>query len=311
MLHVVTHDVLPQDVLITSFDWYIRKAGNRASFDPLPLMVVTTSTHCVYLVRFTTDFETFRILNGKEPINKHDLEAWCCAFSEYSDRVAVYSGGDDSKVRVVDLVRDKVVIRNDIVPKEVLDDGVANMYSDFEAGVTSILMLPFLTRSGNCIFLAGSYDDHVRLYTAYDHIQNSVLPRPKKLAELKIGGGVWRLKFLENYPASVTPEFSRYRVLASCMHAGAKILELKSSQSGSVWGIEVVASMEIHKSMNYASDVQPMPFYPALGWNDTRICVSTSFYDRLVSVWKFDPVKSLKTPRDENPEPKIPVVSTR
>lgn len=72
----------------------------------------------------------------------------------------------------------------------------------------------------------------------------------------------------------------RYVVLASCMHAGTRIVELRRDQSD-VWTFNVLAKFEEHKSMNYGSDVQP-------GHSDTKTFISTSFYDRLLCVWKHE-----------------------
>jgi hypothetical protein len=53
-----------------------------------------------------------------------------------------------------------------------------------EAGVTSILPL------ANDLLITGSYDDRIRLLSA------PAVGRRKVLAELDLGGGVWRLKML-------------------------------------------------------------------------------------------------------------------
>jgi len=97
------------------------------------------------------------------------------------------------------------------------------------------------------------------------------------------------LKFLQDYPTSLDNGVDvKYRVLASCMHAGARILEITGNQMGE-WQIEILASMEIHQSMCYAADVRPLAMNPPYVWDEKRICVSTSFYDKLLSVWSFDP----------------------
>lgn len=74
-------------------------------------------------------------------------------------------------------------------------------------------------------------------------------------------------------------------LLASCMHAGTRILRLTRGED-SVWRIDVIAKFTEHQSMNYGSDVQPV----ASGHGDarTRTVVSTSFYDKLLCLWKVD-----------------------
>lgn len=167
-----------------------------------------------------------------------------------------------------------------------------SVFKGHDAGVTAILPLPTPNRSGALgdLLLTGSYDDHVRVYTTYDGRQNAPSTAGKALAQLKIGGGVWRLKFLDTpEQMSAGREGVKFKVLASCMHAGARILEVKmdTSQEGG-WSIEILGSVTVHDSMCYGCDVQPSPDSND-DMNKERLCVSTSFYDRLVCVWKFDP----------------------
>ena len=143
------------------------------------------------------------------------------------------------------------------------------MYSGHDAGVTAILPL----RPG--ILLTGSYDDHVRVYPTFKGL------RPQPLAQLHIGGGVWRLKLIQRYTQSPDPAdldaVFKYSILASCMHAGARVLEVECKAGD--WKISVEGEVTIHKSMCYGSDVQPVGADPAEGKKESRICVSTSFYD--------------------------------
>lgn len=294
--HRVTHQVFSPETIITSFAWY--RATREPNFkQPLSdLMVCTTSDNSVYLVRLNWDIhhphcscsdqtynDTFNILNDGQPINKHDLEAWCCAFGPEG---AVYSGGDDGKLRVTPLWLHPSDREKDVEPQEVARP---TLFSGHGAGVTAILVLPLPSSPLGCTLLTGSYDDCVRVYAEYDFRPYVSNTKPKVLAELKVGGGVWRLKFLQDYPTTLDNSANvKYRVLASCMHAGARILEVTGNQIGE-WNIEILASMEIHKSMCYAADVKPLTVNPPDGWDEKRICVSTSFYDKLLSVWSFDP----------------------
>ncbi len=66
------------------------------------------------------------------------------------------------------------------------------------------------------------------------------------------------------------------------MHAGSRIVKLsRGEQDRDDWTFEVLARFEEHKSMNYGSDVQPSE-------GSTKTIVSTSFYDRLLCLWRFD-----------------------
>ena len=61
--------------------------------------------------------------------------------------------------------------------------------------------------------------------------------RAKSLAEMEIGGGVWKLKFIA-YDLNLEGGASRYRILASCMHAGARVLDV--IYDGSEWTFEIL-----------------------------------------------------------------------
>ena len=63
------------------------------------------------------------------------------------------------------------------------------------------------------------------------------------------------------------------------MHAGARIVELTRCADDQ-WTISVLAKFEEHKSMNYGSDVQP-------GSGAGQTIISTSFYDKLLCLWRF------------------------
>jgi diphthamide biosynthesis protein 7 len=73
-------------------------------------------------------------------------------------------------------------------------------------------------------------------------------------------------------------------LLASCMHAGSRIVRLARSADSGEWEFGVLARFEEHKSMNYGSDVQPVERGCEGG---LRTVVSTSFYDKLMCVWEF------------------------
>ena len=85
------------------------------------------------------------------------------------------------------------------------------------------------------------------------------------------------------------------------MHAGSRVVRLTRQDDGrrqrsglpdssegdgdgeAEWRFEVLAKFEEHKSMNYGSDIRPD------GVADGHMTVvSTSFYDRLLCVWRVD-----------------------
>jgi diphthamide biosynthesis protein 7 len=154
----------------------------------------------------------FQIADCDSPI-----EAWYCAFSTSTREI--YSGGDDSTIRSTTL---STIPLDD--PDNIIVTSKISNSRGHDAGVTAILPLP-----GTDLLLTGSYDEHTRLfggdlrkcelniYWTWCFIANETFIAPK--AELKIeGGGVWRLKMMDE--GRREGGVMRYRILASCMHAG-------------------------------------------------------------------------------------------
>lgn len=197
---------------------------------------------------------------GKEVL-VHDLEAWTLSFSHTGKEL--YSGGDDATLRFSTLAPSTSTLEeeeDDFLPAQWQDRRAHN------AGVTAILPLA----NEENILITGSYDDNIRVLSCPQ------IGRKQVLAEENLEGGVWRLKLLTS-----SPEDGKYTILASCMHAGTRIVSVTKDEGGE-WSIEVLAKFEEHKSMNYGSDVQPGS---AAGGEQTII--STSFYDKLLCLWRF------------------------
>ncbi|RAL10808.1 uncharacterized protein BO97DRAFT_393252 [Aspergillus homomorphus CBS 101889] len=150
------------------------------------------------------------------------------------------------------------------------------------AGVTSILPLPLPLKDDSPVILTGSYDESLRVYHA--------TRRGEVLAEIGLGGGVWRLQLLSASSSAEAEEEWTGLVLASCMHGGTRVVRVRCS-GGSEWELEVLAEFTEHESMNYATDV----WRPAGGYelpihsSDEQqevLCLSSSFYDRRVCLWR-------------------------
>jgi diphthamide biosynthesis protein 7 len=156
------------------------------------------------------------------------------------------------------------------------------------AGVTAILPLEVPMVDDAPVLLTGSYDESLRVYHA--------TRRGEVLAEEGLDGGVWRLQLLDTskVPGSsdaVDGAEWRFLVLASCMHAGTRLVRVtcKMQDGGSEWGIEVLAKFTEHESMNYASGVWVGgKKREEAGCSSQLLCVSSSFYDRRLCVWTVD-----------------------
>ncbi|THW74893.1 WD40 repeat-like protein [Aureobasidium pullulans] len=232
------------------------------------ILGVTTSPGQVYLV--DTSLPAAEVEGTAKEILAHDLEAWTLSFS--ASGTSIYSGGDDATLRFSALPS-SFLTSTDTTASNEDDEQEDQQYLPtwqdrraHNAGVTAILPLP----SEQDILITGSYDDNIRVL--YGPLQG----RKQVLAEESLEGGVWRLKMLR---AEI--DDGKYTVLASCMHAGARIVEVKKDEGGE-WTIELLAKFEEHKSMNYGSDVQP-----GSENGGEQTIISTSFYDKLLCLWKF------------------------
>lgn len=217
----------------------------------------------------------------------HSLEAWSVSFS--SSKIflndlglQLYTGGDDS-----------TLLSHDIVPSD--PDGTGDYHwqstitltdtKTHTAGVTAILPLPYQPGDPSKeIIVTGSYDEHIRVYDP------TAKPRDRVLAETNLGGGVWRLKLIRRseHTASGNDNSVSFLILASCVHAGARVVKVSLSEEGG-WEIGVLAKFEEHESMNYASDFRFKGYGGDDGGKEGLTCVSTSFYDRRLCVWQYDP----------------------
>lgn len=271
IVHIKTIQYFPENVLVTAFTWH-----------PESYMVgMTLSDGRVCLGIIDTEGA------DDEPqyleIAKHELEAWTLAFAP--DASGVWSGGDDSALKMIELSDDHETADQELEGNERYAPARYMAWSDKKihgAGVTAIL--PLHVDNESCLVVTGSYDDHIRL------LRVSTTGRRQELCDMNLGGGVWRLKLLDRKPTlpknhgvskwRSEPPPTELLLLVSCMHAGTRIVKL--ARNGDEWQFEVLARFEEHKSMNYGSDSQP-----GLNAKGQRTFITTSFYDRLLCLWRF------------------------
>ena len=204
----------------------------------------------------------------------HTLEAWTIAWlpAEPGRQQQLLSGGDDSAI-----CAHKLEIQS-LNSDGIYESKVQHDVKTHGAGVTAVLPLNLTESSNEQIIMTGSYDEFFRILVLP---RSSFRKRWNVLAEARLHGGVWRLKLINTLRLEGSVTFT---VLASCMHAGAKILTVRKSNEDN-WAIEVSATFEEHESMNYASDARrETSERDALDFT----IVSTSFYDKKICVWKYE-----------------------
>ncbi|KAL9035171.1 MAG: hypothetical protein Q9214_006710 [Letrouitia sp. 1 TL-2023] len=211
-------------------------------------------------------------------MHAHSLEAWTVAFSHGESPDLLYSGGDDSslcKHATSQWSQDQS--RANLASTSSGSGYVFHDSKSHGAGVTAILPIQQLDLDESDCILTGSYDEHIRV------LSRGSVKRMTIQAEKRLDGGIWQLKPLPIPEPRLLTEADkeRFYVLASCMHAGTRVLEIRRSPERT-WSIGIIAKFEEHESMNYASDVQP--FQGRLGIEGLTF-VSTSFYDKRLCVW--------------------------
>ena len=311
--HGLTH-------LITQFAWLpeITTSGKEGVNDQLLVtLAATESSGRVQLVKLAipairNSFDKrAEILDKPDKLafsqvylRNHDEEAWTVSTLDIpsppgTQNRLLLSGGDDSalKTSLLNLTTSAASKTYIDAPNlDILASSAIDGWSDhrsYSGGVTAILPLPptLISATGpdhsshletTIPILTGSYDDTIRLYT----ISPSTMLR-RLILELRLGGGVWRLKLMDSYDASSAHHFL---ILVSCMHAGVRILRLYYDMiSNAGWTMNVVARFEKgHESMVYCCD------YRREEGPGEYTVVSTSFYDKKICTWRFvDPVKKL------------------
>ena len=210
----------------------------------------------------------------------HTLEVWTLAFlPRIFDKPILFSGGDDSMICAnwFDL-RHQGPWGPPGLPGRIDRDLLPPDRKIHSAGVTAILPLVATADPGEQIVVTGSYDEYIRVLSAP---KSSFGSNWRPLAEKRLGGGVWRLKLIKSHFWQGSNTFT---ILASCMHAGARIIDIqRSTDSG--WKVRTRAKFNEHESMNYASDARQEPSHSG---RHMFTVVSTSFYDKKLCLWKYE-----------------------
>lgn len=299
-------DLFPRSTSLTSFCW-----DDTPNCEPQ--IVVTTDAGQVYHVQLSPHGPRDEKVTK---IHEHTESAWCCSIFEEGKVIA--SGGDDSLLRIQNsLTQSDEAHRRTKESREDVDDSPkwckyeSIVIKGHKAGVTAILPLAYGPGNSPSYLITGSYDDHVRLWMrTSEDMEIGIDGSLRCIKSYDLGGGVFRLRLLGGHPLTIsatgTPATLRFKVLASCMYNGAKLLEISGTQFSTAWTIKILAEINIHTSMVYACDAQMIPgsiqhlvpdedgdLAPIIeeAPDAHRIFVSTSFYDHLLCVWKYEPAE--------------------
>lgn len=174
--HTSKHQICDETTLVLDLLWHPSKPDTIA---------VTLSDGAVSICQSsgsTNAWNPNRQVTVTE-VATHSLEPWTLAFSP--DTSHLFSGGDDAVLQALQLSFDTDTGDASRPPTP----SATPLWTDrktHQAGVTAILPL------ANDLLITGSYDDHIRV------IHAPPIGRRQVLAELDLGGGVWRLKMLDD-----------------------------------------------------------------------------------------------------------------
>lgn len=266
--HIKTIELADTSILVLALAW------------PPPLVktpILAASLSNGQIVMF--DYKSPQ--NSLRTFTSHSLEAWTVVWSTVatgSDFAQLYSGGDDSAICRHNFTSNQLSVGGSTAIEQAQYRRASLDTKIHMAGVTAIITLFTFEDETTEFLLTGSYDEYVRVL-AIDTSPNGT--KFHVLAEKRLDGGVWKL--MDKMVSMEDPRYPlTFTVVASCMHAGAKILRVRRSEIGE-WTIEVAARFEEHESMNYASDAR----FDSDGYSPTFTVVSTSFYDRKLCVWNY------------------------
>jgi diphthamide biosynthesis protein 7 len=295
-VHVKTWKVFDDSVLITYFAWcpLAQEEGTKS-------LVLAASTGVIQLITVTEDLKydvssNDLSLRREDPaLSLHSLKvpyvgeepqyAYCCVWASApgglsNDFSGVFSGGDDSKLRTSILGTSREANDN-------FNYKLPITLSGHDAAVISILPLPCADKKW--ILLTGSYDNKVRILTM-DWDSQTKQKSIDVSAILDVGGGAYRLEFIHDCASQPAQNINpRFQVLATCMEAGVKILDIQRKED--VWSMNVIAHADIEAPKSstpsntaqlcYASAVQQN-----VGNKDV-IFVSSCFTKRQIGVYRF------------------------
>lgn len=261
--------------------------------DVSTLFGVTLSTGQTWLFQFS-HHDRWRVEALRLPLD-NAFQSWSMVFAYYDEEpegktgltrdLAVYACGDDGAIRgAVFPALGSCLAQS--APTALVPFRNAHQY-----GVTALLPLHVdLQLRRHHVLVTGGFDQNICVYdTALREV----------VAKEDLGGGVWKFRVLDSSTAPILTESresiqqssapsqrTRVSILASCMEAGAQVVELVHTTQGA-WEVNVLAKFEDHDGMVYASEGVCTHQDPQTNCREYT-CISTSFQDRRLCVWAYE-----------------------
>lgn len=313
--HIKTAHLFPAEVLVISLAWHPKFSNVFAvslSNGQVAVCTVYTSKE-----QLGASIEEVQILKLPLTTPLHMDNAYCIAWGQCFEQVRdgvvwhithLVSGGDDSRLRYTQVGLNDSGGFWDYPAMEILVS---------EYGVTSLVHVSSKGYHDSIwdMFLVGGYDNIVRLVTVgsltlpgktgkIDNPEGNVKPLSSNM-----GGSIHKLAIMDHRVYDTELWFRRdtWFVLATCAQIGARILRVTAVTDDTAviadtagwplndsarWSLGVAARFQEHIGLNYASGFLPRQRIkdPALKkfleTDDMALCVSTSFEDQLMCVWK-------------------------
>jgi diphthine methyl ester acylhydrolase len=317
---------MKSDTLILSMNWIFPSTTSLGDRDcKRDILATSDSEGDIVLHYFSTPEYKYQNLSRLPKTSKHSDQAWCVAWTvdtKNFNRPILLSGGDDSQLLKHEFLR---CIQQNGTPFVKLLSTEADCKTHM-GGVTAIMPFPFYATEERLLVLTGSYDDHVRVYNVGDKkrrvlcelnlgggvwklrilrdiAKEQMILAKKDIIRFEKEAENRRKSELASEYAKVHPLACRrsqvpepppdpstvplhFLVIASCMHAGVRILDIQRDGQKN-WSIEVVGKFEEGKSMAYAASASPLTDGDGQRYKGRVMCASTSFYDEKGFVWMW------------------------
>lgn len=234
--------------------------------------------------------------------NRESIEAWATTtvIDQENKKIYVISGDDISQLLISAVEANTISDTNAQIDVSALDSVLLFTNKRLhEAGIVSITNIgkhPILpaeqtskwANASGTLILTGSYDEHIRLFLFATPTNAEPMVKFEKLAELNLGGGVWRIISLDQYTTHEGNEHE-YILLIAGHFGGALIVRLSISRDDardSDW------EYDFHIEKRFEGHGEEGLVYAVAGKQDKINArkwdvISASFYDKKICNWDW------------------------